>query len=148
MIRYRLQCKDGHQFEAWFRHSGDYDRQARRGQITCPGCGSSKIEKALMAPNVATNREQERVPAPRAAQPPQHAPEEPKLVGIMRKLRQELAAHADYVGPQFAEEARKIHYKETEPRGIYGEATPGEVKSLEAEGIECFPLPVLPEDHD
>jgi hypothetical protein len=151
MIRYRLQCADGHEFEAWFRHSGAYDRQARRGQITCPDCGSTKVEKALMAPSVATARKKAAVPAPvnSGDQPaPRPTPQEQKLVALMRELRQEIVAQADYVGSQFPEEARKIHYKETEPRGIYGEATPADVKSLKDEGIECFPLPVLPEDHN
>ncbi|WP_421725400.1 DUF1178 family protein [Bauldia sp.] len=151
MIRYALRCAKEHEFEAWFRSSSDYDRSAEAGEVLCPVCGSSKVEKALMAPALGSGR----AVAPRApdAQPEPDKvklatadPREKALREAFRELRKKVTEHADYVGEKFADEARKIHYEETEPRGIYGEATPDEAKSLHDEGIEFHPLPPLPED--
>jgi hypothetical protein len=95
-----------------------------------------------MAPSVATSRKKESVKL--AANVPQHQ----EVAQILKKLRKHLTDNADYVGPKFAEEARRIHYNEVEKRGIYGEASPEEAKALAEEGIEFHPLPVLPEDHN
>lgn len=159
MIRYRLQCRKGHQFEAWFSSSTDYDKQAKRGLVTCPDCGTSKVSKTLMAPGVATRKGKrsapvEPVPAPQpgegqsqpAAPSDSRVEMQDKFLALMRELRKEVEKKADYVGPRFAEEARKIYYKEAESRGIWGEATLKEAKELVDEGIDCLPLPVLPED--
>lgn len=149
MIRYRLQCRDGHEFEAWFRSSSSYDRQARRGQIVCPVCNVTKVSKAIMAPGLATRS------ADAAEANPSSAPQRAKqaearreLLALMRKVRREVETHAEYVGPNFAEEARKIHYEEVEQRGIYGEATSEEARGLREEGIDFLPLPRLPEDQN
>jgi hypothetical protein len=164
MIRYRLKCEKRHEFEAWFSDAAAYDTQASRGQVSCPRCGSFKVEKTLMAPSIVKGTRRKRAakaPAkesaaesvaaapPQAAQPVElhrlaaHGP----LAAAMRKLRTEIEAKSEYVGARFPEEARKIHYEETPPRGIYGEATREEAQALSEEGIDFFPLPSLPEDN-
>ena len=149
MIRYRLTCPDAHEFEAWFSSSAAYDAQAKAGHVTCPECGSNKVEKTLMAPNVATSRKKEatREKVKAAASPRPVASQMPaEMLEMMRKIRDHVRENADYVGDKFAEEARKIHYEESEARGIYGEATPDEAQALHEEGIAVHPLPLLPED--
>jgi hypothetical protein len=155
MIRYRLQCAAGHEFEGWFQNAGAFDRQAKRSLVICPTCGSTEVTKALMAPNVVTSKSRAVRKTPPAAPVPQsEAPQrvansgQRELLQMMRKLRDEVIAKSEYVGPRFAEEARKIHNEEVEERGIYGEATPAEVKDLAEDGIDIYPLPVLPDDHN
>lgn len=140
MIRYSLHCERGHEFEGWFASSADYDGQRARGLVACPVCNSTDVTKMLMAPSVSTAREKEatRTLALDAAQSQAFA-----------KIRETLAtirANADDVGEKFPEEARKIHYGETEARGIIGQASPQEAKALIEEGIAVAPLPVLPDD--
>jgi hypothetical protein len=166
MIRYRLKCEKRHEFEAWFSNAAAFDRQAKRGQVNCPRCGTSKVEKTIMAPSIVKGVKRKRAakapekepasgePAAAAsgaqgAQPELHrvAAHGP-LAAAMRKLRAEIESKSEYVGPRFPEEARKIHYEEAPPRGIYGEATREEAQALTEEGIEFFPLPPLPEDHN
>ena len=142
MIRYSLSCESGHGFEAWFASSDAYETQKADGSVACPVCGSSEVDKTLMAPNVATSRRKDSV---RLAA---NVPDRQEMVATLRKLRQQMTENADYVGPKFAEEARKIHYNETEKRGIYGEASSDDARALAEEGIEFHPLPVLPEDHN
>lgn len=115
MIQYTLTCDARHSFDAWFKNAKAYDDQAARGILTCPICNSTKIEKALMAPAVSTSKDKVSL----SAGHPDHA----KYLEALRALRQKMTESADYVGDKFAEEARKIHYDETEARGIYGEAT-------------------------
>ncbi len=141
MIRYALRCDRDHEFEAWFRSSADYDRASAAGETLCPVCGSHEIGKAPMAPAVSgTKKKGETVslaaPDPRSA----------VFQEALREFRKKVTENADYVGDKFAEEARKIHYNETEARGIYGEATADEAKALVEEGIGFHPLPPLPED--
>lgn len=140
MIRYSLICDHGHEFEGWFSESADFDRQKESGFLTCPVCASGAISKTLMAPSVATARKKE---------------ESQKLVfdqvqkEAFIKLKEAVAAvkaNSEDVGDRFPEEARKIHYGETEARGIIGNASPDEVHALIDEGIEVAPLPVLPDD--
>ncbi|WP_332711815.1 DUF1178 family protein [Pelagibacterium mangrovi] len=140
MIQYTLTCEAHHRFDAWFRNADAYDDQAARGILTCPVCNSHRIEKALMAPAVSTGGDTVSL----SSGHPDHA----KFLEAMRALRRKMTAEADYVGDKFAEEARKIHYEETEARGIYGEATRDEVSSLIDEGIEFMPLPNLPDEHN
>lgn len=142
MIRYSLSCGSGHGFEAWFASSDAFETQKADGSVACPVCGSGEVDKTLMAPNVATSRKKDSM---RLAA---NVPDRQEMVATLRKLRQHMTENADYVGPKFAEEARKIHYNETEKRGIYGEASSEEAHSLAEEGIEFHPLPVLPEDHN
>lgn len=138
MIKYALLCADGHEFEGWFPSSSGYERQAEAGQIACPACGGDKVSKAMMAPNIATSEKRDGagLPMPR------------DVVEMLRAVRQHVVENADYVGPRFAEEARKIHFGETEPRGIYGEATMTEAKALLNDGVEVCPLPKLPDEQN
>lgn len=145
MIRYDLICEDGHEFDGWFSDSAAFDEQSRRGLVSCVHCGSTKIEKQLMAPGipVKANRKAE------AAKPVLASafdPRQQKLIQMMREVRKAVEENAEYVGTKFADEARKIHYEESEKRGIYGETTAQDAKSLIEEGIEIHPLPMLPED--
>ena len=146
MIRYSLRCDSGHEFEGWFRSSAAFDDQAAAGLLSCVQCGSAKVEKALMAPNVAKSGE-EAPPKPSVpARVPHGAHMPPKVLELLREMRDHVHKNADYVGNRFADEARKIHYEETEARGIYGEATPAEARALHEEGIAVHPMPHLPED--
>jgi hypothetical protein len=137
MIRYALACEEGHEFEAWFGSADAYDRQAEARSVVCPVCCSTRVEKAPMAPYVARGRGESRKPQ-----------RQRKSYAMLRKLRDELTANSDYVGPKFPEEARKIHYEEAPQRSIHGEATSEEARELDEEGIAVFPLPLLPEDQN
>ncbi len=144
MIHYDLQCKKGHEFDGWFASSDAFDRQLKRGLVTCTHCGSDKVEKQVMAPGipVKSNSRPERLPVASGKGDPRMA----EMMKLMREYRREVEAHSEDVGDKFAEEARRIHYKETEERGIRGQATRDEAQSLMEEGIPVHPLPVLPED--
>lgn len=148
MIRYRLSCQKSHEFEAWFKSSTDFDRQSKRKLVRCPECGSSKVTKAMMAPNVATGRAERTEITVANSEAAALAEKKRELMALMRKLRSEVEKNAEYVGPRFAEEARKMHYEEVEKRGIYGEASLEEARELHDEGVEFFPLPRLPEDQN
>lgn len=140
MIRYSLHCENAHEFEGWFSGSADFDNQLQRGLIGCPVCGSSSVEKMLMAPSVSTARKKDatRTLALDTAQKQAFA----KIKATLATIR----ANTEDVGDRFAEEARKIHYGEVEERGIIGQASPQEAMALIEEGIEVAPLPVLPDD--
>ncbi|WP_193174748.1 DUF1178 family protein [Oricola nitratireducens] len=140
MIKFSLRCDQGHDFEAWFRDSGDFDTQKKRGFLECPSCGSNHVEKALMAPRVATARKREEVAVAigNAAQR--------EIMAKLHEMAREVRKSGEDVGNRFPEEARKIHYGETDARGIYGKATVEEVTGLLEEGVEIMPLPDLPED--
>ena len=141
MIRFSLICDEDHEFEAWFRNNDDFDRQKKRGFVDCPTCGSKKVGKALMAPAVSTGRSQEKIAlAMNEAQK--------NAMAEMKVLSEKMRENADYVGDKFAEEARKIHFGETDARGIYGEATLDEAKSLAEDGVGFMPIPVFPEDRN
>ena len=158
MILYRLKCKKGHEFEGWFASSAAFDTQEKRGLLSCAHCGTSKVAKALMAPRIAKRSKskaaakRERTEEIAVEAPPkpetQRVAAHRELATAMRKLRAEIEAKSEYVGPRFSEEARKIHYEEVPARGIHGEATAEEAKALQEEGIEFFPLPTLPEDRN
>ncbi|KQP42613.1 hypothetical protein ASF49_01865 [Methylobacterium sp. Leaf104] len=165
MIRYTLVCEARHGFESWFPSSDSFDAQAARGLVACPVCGSAQVGKSMMAPSVArTDRGNRAPPAPAEAastaslpavalqpipQPmPQLVPTEPerRLRALMRALRAEATRNADDVGTRFPEEARRIHYGETEIRAIYGEASLEEARALVDEGIAVAPLPPASDD--
>jgi hypothetical protein len=158
MILYKLRCKRGHEFEAWFAGSAAFDKQEKRGQLSCPNCGTSNVAKALMAPSVvkrskrksAARKPEDKPAAVAEASKPetQRVAAHRELAAAMRKLRAEIESKSEYVGPRFSEEARKIHYEEAPARGIHGEATSDEAKALKEEGIEFYPLPILPEDQN
>jgi hypothetical protein len=130
MIVYSLRCKDGHKFEGWFGSSAAYDEQAAGGKLVCPVCDSHRIEKAIMAPAVSGTG--------KSAQP---MDEIRKMRTFMTGMRKYVLEHGENVGRAFPEEARKIHYGETEDRQIYGEASLEEVKDLVEEGVDVAPLP-------
>ena len=162
MIRYALVCEHGHAFESWFADSAAYDRQAKRKLVACPHCGSGKVDKAIMAPRLATSKKRKGpVGAPTATETPAPAaapaapapvamisPQEREVRAKLKELRDHLVKNADNVGPKFPEEARKMHYGETEHRSIYGVASPEEATELAEEGIEFHPLPVLPDERN
>jgi hypothetical protein len=167
MILYTLVCDNKHSFESWFANSAAYDKQVARGLVSCPLCNSSKVEKAIMAPSLArSSRKRAAIPTPAPepetapAEAPAESPAEIKApVAMMspqerefrkklKEVRDHLTKNADYVGGKFPEEARKMHYGETEHRSIYGEASPDDAKALHEEGIEFHPLPVLPDERN
>lgn len=163
MIRYSLVCDRTHEFEIWFKNSADYDKQAKRGLVTCPACGSEKVEKALMAPSLgrgtrkgsATSDTIEVPPAPvetPATEAPSQvammSPQEKELRAKLKELREHLTKNSENVGNKFPEVARKMHYGEVEHRSIFGEASPQEAKELHEEGVEFHPIPVLPDEHN
>ena len=152
MIRYALVCGNGHTFESWFQSSAAYDKQAKRSLLSCPVCGVSKVDKAIMAPKLSgTSKRGAAVDPPtRDGKAPvaMLSPQEREFRKKLKELHEHLTKNADYVGQQFPEEARKMHYGEIDHRSIYGEASPQEAKELHEEGIEFHPLPVLPDDRN
>ena len=142
MIKYGLKCENAHVFEAWFKNSATYDEQAAAGDVLCAVCGSTNVDKAPMAPAVprksalsASHREETaKLEAEKAA----------TAMTALRQFQKSVEENCDYVGPKFAEEARKIHYGEVERHGIYGEATPEESNELREEGVEIAEIPWLP----
>lgn len=135
MITFALRCEPaGHRFDGWFRSSDDFEKQSAANLVACPVCGTATVAKSLMRPALASGRP-ERTPADAA-----------KMMAALQDMSREVRAKADYVGPNFAQEARRIHYGEVEERRIYGEASLPEVKGLTEEGIAVMPLPPLPEE--
>ena len=138
MIRYDLICEFEHEFEGWFSSSADYDEQAKSGLLCCSICGTSSVEKAIMAPAVKTARKKDA----RAAEAAK------AMTAMAAKIRTEIGKNCENVGKNFAEEARAIHYGEKPERGIYGLTTPEESEGLKEEGIAAHPLPdiFVPDD--
>src|SRR5579863_3776757 len=168
MIHYNVRCSHAHEFDGWFKDSAAFDRLSKRGLIECPTCGDTKVERALMAPAVAT-REALPVPPPAptppASQTPRLVPGQPQgppqgqpsgpmamtggaipdqMRAMLQRMRAEVEKHCDYVGPEFAEEARKMHRGESDKRGIYGETSPEQAEALAEEGIEFSRIPWVP----
>lgn len=152
MIVYDLKCGKGHVFEVWFGSSSDYDQQKKKGLLECPYCGDRSVEKALMAPNVGlkSNQKPEQPPARSgekqaaghwagSSEPPPEAVKE--MLARLAEAQRQIEDTFDYVGDEFAEEARKIHFGETKERPIYGEVNLQEAKELQEEGIDVLPLP-------
>ncbi|MEM7178374.1 MAG: DUF1178 family protein [Pseudomonadota bacterium] len=133
MIRYNLHCEHGHRFDSWFPDSAGFENQVSRGLVLCPHCGSANVTKALMAPAVAVDSD---APGPLSA--PATAAQT-----ALQELRRKVEAESDYVGSEFADEARRIHLGEAEARGIWGEATNDDAKALHDEGIPVAPLPFM-----
>jgi len=155
MIHYQLRCDDGHEFDGWFKDSAAFERQAKRGLVECPSCGGTKVFRALMTPAVPKKSSQLPEPAP----PPQAPAAKParaqrggkggarlpaEVQAALQRLRAEVEQNCDYVGPEFAEEARRMHRGESDKRGIYGETTKDEAESLAEEGIEVASIPWVP----
>jgi hypothetical protein len=156
MIRYNLRCERGHTFESWFQSSSAYETQEKRKLVNCPVCGSAKVERAIMAPQIVSKKGCESAaPAPAAtteATSPASTPllmaQERELRAKLKELRDHIVKSADNVGERFPVEARKMHYGDIEHRPIYGEASPDEARALIDEGVEVTPLPVLPDDRN
>jgi len=166
MIVFTLRCRDGHEFETWFRDGATYERQARRGLVTCPECGSTEVEKAVMAPRLGRSTKSDPTPrenqhretqheaqpeagpeapaAPPATATPDPAPTPAEFRRALQVLRNYVETHCENVGKGFAEEARRIHKGEAKARGIYGDATPTEAKKLAEDGIEVAAIPWVP----
>jgi hypothetical protein len=167
MIHYQVRCSRDHEFDGWFSDSAAFDKQSRRGLVECPVCGDTKVSRALMAPAVAKRgravamTETPQAPAGNAgaappALPPMASPAMPpvpvaaggrmpaQLRAMLQHMRSEIERHCDYVGPDFAEEARRIHNGESDRRGIYGETTPEQAEALAEEGIEIASIPWVP----
>jgi hypothetical protein len=160
MIRYTLRCERDHAFESWFQSSAAYETQEKRKLVTCPVCGSAKVERAIMAPQIVSKKARDSAapataPAPAApadvtapASTPLMMAQERELRAKLKELRDHIVKNADNVGERFPNEARKMHYGDIEHRPIYGEASPEEARSLIDEGVEVSPLPVLPDDRN
>ena len=165
MIRYSLQCDQSHTFESWFQSSAAYESQEKRKLVNCPVCGSAKVQRSIMAPQIVSkkgrdgqsNRDDQsnHVPAPpqtaevtATGSTPLLMAQERELRAKLRELRDQIVKNADNVGERFPNEARKMHYGDIEHRPIYGEASPEEARSLIDEGVEVSPLPVLPDDRN
>jgi hypothetical protein len=156
MIRYNLRCEHGHAFESWFQSSQAYESQEKRRLVSCPACGSAKVERAIMAPQIVSRKSRDvATPAPTAStevtaptSTPLMMAQERELRAKLKELRDHIVKNADNVGERFPNEARKMHYGDIEHRPIYGEASPEEARSLIDEGVEVSPLPVLPEDRN
>lgn len=138
MIKYALKCADDHRFEGWFGGSDDFDAQKAADTLSCPVCGSSAVQKDVMAPAVATSRRRAEGRAARGREIAAAVSE------AAARARQYVEKNFDDVGKRFPEEARKIHYGETAERGIYGIASPDEARELKEEGVEIAPLPTPP----
>jgi hypothetical protein len=161
MIHYNLRCKQGHAFESWFQSSSAYEQQERRKLVSCPVCGSTDVERAIMAPQVVSRKGRDKAPAeplPTPAPAPEVIPpssptpllmaQERELRAKLKELRDHIVKNADNVGERFPNEARKMHYGDIEHRPIYGEASPDEARALVDEGVEVMPLPTLPDDRN
>lgn len=151
MILYELVCEHRHTFESWFRDSAAFDALAAADGLTCPVCGSARVQKALMAPRLARRKGQD-APAAPSSEAPGAVPDTPvqdgdggaalaRLGELVQAVREHVEKNCDYVGRGFADEARRIHYGEAKPRGIYGETTPDEARSLREEGVEFLAVP-------
>jgi hypothetical protein len=175
MIHYQLRCAGGHDFDGWFRDSAAFDAQAGAGFVECPTCGGTEVSKRLMAPAIpkkgAKRRKEVAPPPENAAESPAARPSGPpaeaqppgggmvsgpipaQLVALLQRMRGEVERNCEYVGPKFAEAARRLHKQQQEgargdgnavPRGIYGEATDAEAEALQDEGIDVARIPWVP----
>jgi hypothetical protein len=136
MIHFQLKCSQNHEFEAWFKSSTSFAEQCKRGDVDCPVCGDANITKALMAPNISTGEKSSIADAEVRAREVAE-----QTLNTASKMREAVEENCEYVGDDFAEEARAIHYGDTEERDIYGETTDKEAENLEEEGIEFSRLP-------
>jgi hypothetical protein len=156
MIVFGLRCRKGHSFESWFKDGASFDRQAKRGLVECPVCGETKVEKALMAPRLAGTKKSRKAaaeaPAPEQAQVPVAFGADPatakvaELHGQLAKLREHVEKNYQNVGPEFAEQARAMHYGEKPHKDIYGDTTPDEAQALAEEGVPVARVPWVRRD--
>jgi hypothetical protein len=152
MIHYQLRCTQGHEFDGWFKDSATFEKQAARGLVECPACGDAAVSRALMTPALGSRR-----PVSPATSPPQAEPHNPpsppantssqlpdQVRAVLQRLRNEVERNCDYVGPRFADEARRMHRGESDRRAIYGETTLTEAEALDEEGITYSRIPWVP----
>jgi hypothetical protein len=156
MIRFSLRCQNAHEFESWFKDGEAHARMASAGLLECPVCGDTHITKALMAPAIkkargVKGRAEAAPPAAVAPKPPEAeaprlaaGPMPAQIVALLQRMRGEIEKSCDYVGQDFAKEARRIHEGEVPPRGIYGEATEADTEALREDGIDVARLPWVP----
>src|SRR5918998_708120 len=172
MIHYQLRCAGGHDFDGWFRDSAAFDAQAEAGLVECPTCGGREVGKRLMAPAIPKKGARRRKDAPPAVDAAGSKPDTPaqpagqaeggmvsgpvpaQLVALLQRMRSEVERNCEYVGPKFAEAARRLHEQQREgsqgegsaaqARGIYGEATDAEVEALRDDGIDVARIPWVP----
>ena len=147
LIHYTVLCSAAHEFEGWFKDSAAFDRQAQAGLVTCPQCGDSAVTRALMAPAIPRKgRAPATIPSEPAAPPPEKAavglPDQVRAA--LQRIRAEVERTSDYVGPDFADEARRIHRGESDKRNIYGDSTAEQAEALADEGIEVARIPWVP----
>ncbi len=140
MILYNLRCAGDHEFEAWFKDSGTFDRQVEAAEVACPVCGDVRVGKAIMAPRLS------RAARKGAGEMPHPAQVRTKYLQTLREMRRKVEENCDYVGPDFATEALKIHNGETDERNIYGEATEDETKALIEEDVPFGRIPWVPRE--
>jgi len=129
MIKFSLRCSEDHEFEAWFRDGATYEAQTAAGEIACPECGDTEIEKAPMAPRLGRSKSE---------------PSQTEIRRMLQQVRKHVETNCEYVGNKFADEARKIHKGEADKRGIYGEASDAEYRALAEDGIEVHRIPWVP----
>ncbi|HEX3349698.1 MAG TPA: DUF1178 family protein [Acetobacteraceae bacterium] len=149
MIHYALRCGSDHQFEGWFNDSASFAMQEERGLLECPTCGDKSVTRALMAPALPKpgQAKQDRLSAPAEPQkmPVKSGAKLPaEMFALLQRMRTEVEKRCDYVGPEFADEARRIHRGESDARGIYGETSPEQAEALQEEGIEIASIPWVP----
>ena len=138
MIQYSLKCENDHSFDSWFASADAYDKLADNGMVSCAVCGSTKVSKAIMAPRVRTTKGKE------ASTAPTLPTEKSAAEQAMAEMRAKVEQNAEYVGTNFATEARSMHLGDAPERAIYGEAKPEEAKSLIEDGIPVTTLPFMP----
>jgi hypothetical protein len=155
MIHYDLRCASGHEFDGWFKDSEAYEKQAKAGFVQCPVCGGTEVTKQLMAPAIPKKGRSRAKPPVSPESPVVAPPAEARsqvaagpipaqVMALLQRMRAEVEKHCDYVGRNFAEEARKIHRGESDARGIYGETTDAEAEELREEGIALARIPWVP----
>lgn len=147
MMHYQLRCSAEHTFDGWFRDSAAFDMQAQQGLVSCPACGDTAVNRALMAPRIAkggpvVDSSGTAEPVPTSEKTGVAVPDHVRA--MLQKLRAEVERNCDYVGPNFAEEARRIHRGESDKHGIYGESTAEQAEALADEGIEVARIPWVP----
>jgi hypothetical protein len=158
MIHYQLRCHQGHAFDGWFKDSAGFEQQVAAGFVECPSCGATRVERALMAPAIPKKGRPARRPSPEPAPSPSPdlaapepagkavagAPVPAEVLALLQRMRAEVERRCDYVGKDFAEQARQIHRGEREAKPIYGEASETEAEALKEEGIEVARIPWVP----
>jgi hypothetical protein len=143
MIRYTLTCRTGHGFDSWFQNAAAFDDLKAGGLLACPVCGASEVEKSLMAPAVVPKRSAE-AQTPAGSTPTPLQPPQPDIETAIAALRKHVEENSEYVGMNFAVEARRMHDGDAPARAIYGEARPDEARKLVEDGLPVAPLPFLP----